>query len=853
VSLRAGKPAVQWPGFEAYLLDQVQAGVVATDLNGAVIHWNRYAEELFQWRAEEALGRDLLELIVPPKGRPSWETIMDRLREGDSWEGEFALRRKDGSTLLCYVTDSPIFDPAGEVIGTVGVSVDLTDRRRGERLIAARTAVTRTLSDAPSLAEAAPSILRAVCENVDWRYGVMWNVDREAGVLRCIATWRTPGLDPDLFGDACRGATFSPGLGLPGRIWRAGEPVWIPDLVTDENTTRALIAAEAGLHGAFGFPIRLGREVLGVIEFFSDQIRDPDGITLQTMSVIGSQVGQFMERKQAEEELRQSRDQLEAIFQGVSEGITVQDATGQLIYANEAAARLAGFDSAKSLLEAPAETRLAEFDILDGSGEPVAPEQLPGRVALRGTEAPETILCYRNRRTGEVQWSSVKASPVFDADGSVRFAINIFHDITEPRRAEEAQLFLSDAVQLLSGSLDYRETLRKLAELSVPRLADWCSIEMLEEDGSTAQLAVAHIDPKRVQLATELSDRYPPDPAAARGLGAVIRTGKPELYPDIPDELLREAAQDQDHLEMLRELGFRSAMIVPLMAGGATMGAITFVSAKSGRHYDGRDLAFALQLANRAALAVQNARLFEEKSKVAEALQRSLLPPQLPRIPGIELARSYLPAGRGNEVGGDFYDAFDLGDGAWALVIGDVCGKGPDAAGVTGLARYTIRAAAMQESKPSRILATLNDAVLQQRSDNMFCTVALARIRMNDEACRVTICCAGHPLPLILRADGTVEDAGVPGTLLGIFPDPEISDEALDLRHGDSIVFYTDGVIEERGEHEFFGRDRLIAALRNCAGRDAVTIASSIEASVLEFMRGAPRDDIAILVARVAP
>jgi PAS domain S-box-containing protein len=853
VSVAAGRPDVKWAGFEAYLLDQVQAAVIATDLTGAVIHWNRHAETLFQWTAEEALGHNIAALLVPPERGALAEGIMDRLRSGESWEGEMGVRRKDGSTVLCYVTDAPILDPDGVVIGTVGVSVDVTERKRGERLIAARTAVTRALSNATSLAEAAPVILRAVCEGLGWGTGVIWRVDRDARVLRCVDGWSTPRPEPHTFVDACHRRTFTPGVGLPGRIWQSAEPAWIADVAFDDNFPRAPEAAAAGLHGAFGFPILVSGEVLGVIELFSDDIREPDGAVLQTLSVISSQVGQFMERKQAEEDLRQSRDQLEAIFQGVAEGITVQDATGRLIYANEAAARAAWYDSLQELLDAAPDDLLARFEILDEAGDPVPTDRLPGRLALEGGEPAEAILCYRYRGTGEVRWSLVRASPVFDGRGDVLFAISIFHDITESRRAADAQLFLSDAIELLGGSLDYRENLRKLAQLSVPRLADWCSVDLLEEDGSATRLALAHTDPEKVKRVTELLDSHPIDPMRGGGLREVLRTGRSRLYPSVTDELLRDTARDETELEILRGLGFRSAMTVPLVAGGTTLGAMALASSESGRRFDHEALAFAEQVASRAALAVQNARLFEEKSRVAEALQKSLLPPRLPEIPGVELARSYLAAGRGNEVGGDFYDVFDLGDGAWALVIGDVCGKGPDAAAVTGLARHTIRAAAMQERKPSRILATLNDAILQQRADNMFCTVALARIRIRDGRCRMTICCGGHPLPFVLRADGSVETAGVPGTLLGIFPDPEMSDIAVDLRPGDAVVLYTDGVIEEHGHGEFFGRDRLLSVLHSCAGNDAHTIAATIERSLLEFRGTPPSDDIATLVARIAP
>ena len=165
-------------------------------------------------------------------------------------------------------------------------------------------------------------------------------------------------------------------------------------------------------------------------------------------------------------------------------------------------------------------------------------------------------------------------------------------------------------------------------------------------------------------------------------------------------------------------------------------------------------------------------------------MQQSLLPPVLPSIAGVELAARYRPAGEGNEVGGDFYDVFATGRDDWAVVMGDVCGKGAAAAAVTALARYTLRAAAMQARKPSRVLATLNEALRRQQTDQRFCTVAYVRVRRVEQRIRATIACGGHPLPLILRANGRVETAGVPGTMLGFFDDPRLVDTAVDLDRG---------------------------------------------------------------------
>jgi serine phosphatase RsbU (regulator of sigma subunit) len=262
----------------------------------------------------------------------------------------------------------------------------------------------------------------------------------------------------------------------------------------------------------------------------------------------------------------------------------------------------------------------------------------------------------------------------------------------------------------------------------------------------------------------------------------------------------------------------------------------------------------AQELARRCATAVDNARLYRDRSYIARTLQESLLPVELPEIPGVETAARFRPTGEGNEVGGDFYDVFESGSrGGWTVVMGDVCGKGPDAAAVTALARYTLRAAAMREQLPSRSLFMLNEALLRQRNDRRFCTVAYAHIEKLDEGARAGLSTGGHPLPLLLRADGGVEAVGAPGTVLGIFRDPDLEDHAVMLAPGDSLVFYTDGVIESRmSTNGVLDERRLAELVSTCAGRGADAIAAAVEEAAVLSQQGRPKDDIAVLVLRVA-
>ena len=227
---------------------------------------------------------------------------------------------------------------------------------------------------------------------------------------------------------------------------------------------------------------------------------------------------------------------------------------------------------------------------MDERGEPFPLEALPGRRALSGEDNPETVVRFRVKETGEERWSAVKATPIRDHDGHVTMAINVIEDITTHKRAELGQRFLARSADVLTSSLDPDELLVEIANLAVPELADWCFVEVMSEGGVLERKALAHVDPEVRQRAIDLSKRYPPDPDAPQGIYQVVRTGQPELYPDIPDQMLREAAVDEEHYQEITAIGMRSAIIVPMTTRGRTLGALTWVNGRSGRRFDEQDV-----------------------------------------------------------------------------------------------------------------------------------------------------------------------------------------------------------------------------------------------------------------------
>ena len=339
-------------------------------------------------------------------------------------------------------------------------------------------------------------------------------------------------------------------------------------------------------------------------------------------------------------ESRFAKDQLAIILDAITDGITVQDRSGELIYANATAARVLGFPAVEALLTTPVLEILGKFEIYDEAGNPFPPAELPGRLALQGVCAAEAIIRSRPAGTQEDHWAVVRSTPVFDAQGEVRFAINVFRDLTEWKRTEDERTrllareqaaraaaeaaqhrlaFLAEASNVLASSLDYETTLHSLTRLAVPTLADWCSVDLLEADGTFRGLGGAHVDPAKERFLHELQRRYPPDPQGHQPGAGVLQTHRSAILPEVSDAYLEATSRDAGHLALRRALGYRSVMIVPLLARDRMVGTIAFVRAEAGRPYGPEDLALAEDLARRAAQAVDNARLYREAQEAVRA------------------------------------------------------------------------------------------------------------------------------------------------------------------------------------------------------------------------------------------
>ncbi len=433
--------------------------------------------------------------------------------------------------------------------------------------------------------------------------------------------------------------------------------------------------------------------------------------------------------------------------------------------------------------------------------------------------------------------------------GFVREIARADQHVNESARMQQRMTFLAQIGLVLDRSLDFDETVHALARLPVPDLAEIAVVDLLDSDGTVRTAVVAALNPANVPAVEQTRGDNPLPASSAHPVVRALRSGTPVLLPEMSPSFLRSIAQGTEHYELMRAIGYRSAIVVPLIARRHVLGALSLLRLEGARPYDENDLVLGQELARRAALALDNARLYESTRHLALTLQQSLLPHAFPRIPGVNLSGFYRPAAEGQDVGGDFYDAFSIEEGRFAFSIGDVCGKGPQAAALTALARYTIRA--LGDRDPASILERLNDAVMRDRETlpERYLTAVVATSSARNDEMDLEVAAAGHPPPLVRRADGTVEQVQATGLMIGVRDGVRYSSTRLTLSPGDAMVLYTDGLTDARAPGTIVSDQELKELLNRGQGLDAEQLASFLQESVTGD--DPPRDDIALLVVEL--
>jgi serine phosphatase RsbU (regulator of sigma subunit) len=454
---------------------------------------------------------------------------------------------------------------------------------------------------------------------------------------------------------------------------------------------------------------------------------------------------------------------------------------------------------------------------------------------------------------GSTKWLRHRYQLAVDGDGTRLRLVGIMVDVDHWKQRELEESGLARAGEVLNQSLNVPDTLRAVAEVVIPDLADWCVIELLE-DGQLRPALTAHVDPEKVRWAEAIQAEYPQDMDSPIGPPNVVRTGKTEFYPVIPDEMLVAVSQGDDRMyEILSQVGYRSVVVVPLMVRGEVLGTLTMVMADSGRKFTEQSVRFAERLALYVGPAIGNSRLhadlvaaWEGQRRAVETLQRGLTPDPLTEIPGLTLAVEYEMGGEA-KVGGDWYDAFTTATGEIALVVGDVVGSGVPAVAAMTRYRNGLKALLASGHRPGEALSMLNRTATSEHptADDGFATVIC--MCFDPVAHTLTWARAGHPFPMLRQPDGTVVALRtLSDPPLGVKPDHQYSEDQTPIAVGSTLVLYSDGLIERRGEDIDTSTDRLVAEMAV-----APTEPAELVRHLLDRLPAAPAtDDAAVLVVR---
>lgn len=529
---------------------------------------------------------------------------------------------------------------------------------------------------------------------------------------------------------------------------------------------------------------------------------------------------------------------LAEVVRGTQDAVLSKERDGVITSWNPAAERLYGYTAEEAV------GRHVSFIVPDDHDE--EEREILSRVA--GGERIETYETQRLRKDGARIDVSLTISPIEDPELGIVGASSIARDITAERRRRKAQDFLVAATRGLDASLDPAQTARTIANTAVPDIAELCVVDFVRQDGLIGDSIVASAVPGAAERLEAVRRQAPLDPAGEHPVAQVLRAGRPMIWRDLrAPETIEQVAQNQAHRQLMSDTGYNSAAVVGLVARGRTIGALSFLHFQSDLRYDDADLRLLSELADRAALALDNARLYEERDRVAARLQRGLRPPQPVEIPGLEISVVFEAAGEGIEVGGDLYDLIATDDGCWVLV-GDVAGKGIETAGVSVALRHSVRGLTREIDRPDEVLRRVNELLLDGTTLHDFATVLLARMWRRDGWWQLELGSAGHPPAVHLGRGDTALLGG--GTLLGAVRDPRIGVHERALADDETLVLCTDGWLEAGRTERHREPHELAELAASHADRSPAELTGRLHADALARGDGALRDDMVLLALR---
>src|SRR5215211_2053952 len=715
------------------------------------------------------------------------------------------------------------------------------DRHQGysdlEAQLAAQHGLARRLLAAESLQEAAPAFLEVIGGLLGWEAGDLWVVEGGRRRLRFFAGWEGGGFEGAALWQASPELRFERGAGLPGRAWDTGQIVSVTD-VSRETLPRGDVAVALGLEGAFAIPIPAGDpdRVLAVVEFFTTSSSSPDEHLVDLLVGFGDQLAMFINRL----ETNRFRDHLAAVVAGTKDAVITKDLHGTITAWNDGAQRLYGYAAEEAIGQ--------HISILIPTDHAREEERILEHV--RRGEPIETYETQRIRKDGARIDVSLTVSPITDPVAGIVGASIVARDITAEKRRRQAEEFLIRASAALDSSLDVGETARTIVETAVPELAELCVIDFLREDGSLGDAVVAALDPAAAAELEQIRRTFPLDPAGDHPVAKAVRDAQSAVIRDLTTPAIRdEVAQSGEHREFIARMGYNSAVVAPLVARGRLLGALSFLHVANDRRYDSEDLSLLEDLAGRAAMALDNARLYAERDRIAKTLQRGLRPAKPGPIPGLELAVVFEAAGEGVEMGGDFYDVIGV-VGGWLVLIGDVVGRGSEAAALTAQIRYAVRALAIPGLRPRQILERVNGALLVSETEERFATAQLAHLSSEpDGAVIAELACAGHPPAILARRDGSTELAGG-GGLIGMFGEVEPAVHEFTVDVAETLLLYTDGWLEAGPVERHRSPEELAAAVVEHGTGALDALVDELRGDALDRAGEALRDDLVLFALR---
>lgn len=709
---------------------------------------------------------------------------------------------------------------------------------RSQRELAAR------LIEGDSLDQVAPRFLEIVANLLRWEAGALWEVIGDSAPLRLVAGWSNYDLDARPLWRRSRELSFMKGTGLPGDAWASGQIALAPNYREYPTPApRYEVSAELGLEAALAIPVPIGapENVLAVAEFHTLSFNTQSEELMALLAGFADQLGTFIARRRAEArsaEAERFRQHLAEVVRGTHDAVMSKDLDGIVTTWNPAATRLYGYTAEEAIgrhisFLVPPDHKDEEMVILE---------------RIKRGERLETYETERIRADGARIAVSLTVSPIRSPMRGLIGASVVARDITAEMRRRRAQEFLVAASRLLDTSLDPMETARTIVSTAVPELAELCLIDFRRPDGWYGDSVVAGANPEMAARLEQIRRESPLDPGGEHPVAQVLRLNQPMVWRDLKaPEVAAKVSQNAAHAQLMHDAGYNSAAVVPLVARGRTIGALSFLHAFSNLRYDPDDLEFLAELGERAALALDNARLYRERDRVAKSLQRGLRPPRPADVEGLDISVVFEAAGEGIEVGGDLYDVLPTEDGCW-LLIGDVAGKGSTAAGVSVAVRHAVRGLTREIAEPEEVLRRVNELLLSGETLNDFATAMLARLHRDACDWRVVLASAGHPPAVLSDGDDATLLGG--GSVLGAWAQANVKRHERTIGPDETLVLCTDGWLEAGPVSSHQQPESFAEMAQSLAGLGLDEMTDRLRADAVGRSAGTLRDDLVLLAIR---